>query len=157
MQYPELNFTSPVQDLQICSNIRISKPLKENGRVIVRWHHAKALWDTGAAASVISRSLAEKMKLSVHERAILNTATGTHATFKDIVLLDLLIDGSVIPVKAAVADSIPGKHVDFAIGLDLIQCGTLTIDTAPLEGNFKVCFKPYPGLFKSVEELLKKK
>lgn len=156
MQDPELKFTSPVREMQICSEIRVSKPVAENGRLIIRWHHAKAMWDTGATYSVISRILAGKMKLSSHERAVLDTAAGKHATFKDIVLLDLLIDGSVIPVKAAVADSIPGNNIDFAIGLDVIQCGTLTIDTAPLEGNFHVCFKPYPDLFKSVGQILKK-
>lgn len=157
MQDSELKFTSPVRDMQICSEIRVSKPITENGRLILRRHHAKALWDTGAAECLISRRLAEELKLSMHERAILNTAAGAHATFKDIVLLDLLIDGSVIPVKAAVVDSIPGNGIDFAIGLDVIQCGTLTIDAAPMEGNFHVSFKPYPGLFRSIEQILKKK
>lgn len=157
MQDPELKFTSPVRGMQICSEIRVSKPVSENDRLIIRWHHVHALWDTGASTSGISRSLADKLKLTVYEHTVLRTAAGELKAISDIVLLDLMINGLVFPVKVAIVDTIPGDGNEFLIGMDVIQCGTLTIDTAPLEGNFNVSFKPYPGLFKSVEQIFKKK
>lgn len=116
----------------------------------------QALWDTGAVTSGISGRLADKLGLEVRERALLSTAAGCVPAFKDIVLLDLLLDDTVIPVKAVVVDDIPGDGNNFLIGMDVIQCGSLSIDTAHLEGNFHVCFKPYPGLFKSLKEMLGK-
>ena len=143
--------------MQIRSEVRVSKPVADNGKLMIRWHHANALWDTGASNSGISRLLADKLKLKVYERTVLSTAAGQLKAFRDIVLLDLLIDGSVIPVKAAVVDVIPGDGNDFLIGMDIIQCGSFSINTDHDKGKFHVSFKPYPGLFKPLEQFLKKK
>ena len=152
MQDSGLTFSSPISGMQIRSEVRVSKPVALNRKLLVRRHHVFALWDTGASISAISRSLADKLELKVYEHAVLSTAAGLMNAFRDIVLLDLLIDGSVIPVKAAIVDSIPGENNQFMIGMDVIQRGSFTIDTAPLEGNFNVSFKPYPGIFRPVEQ-----
>lgn len=112
-----------------------------------------AIWDTGAAVSAISRQSAERIGVRAHERTLLGTAAGILPTFNDIVLLDLFIADSLIPVKAAVVDSIPGNDNDFLIGMDVIQCGDLSITTDHTKGEFHVHFKPYPGLFKSIAEI----
>lgn len=157
MQDSELTFSSPIRGMQIRSEVRVSKPVALNRKLLVRWHHVFALWDTGASISGISRSLADKLELKVYEHAVLSTAAGLLNAFRDIVLLDLLIDGSVIPVKAAIVDSIPGENNQFLIGMDVIQCGSFSINADHDKGNFHVSFKPYPGIFKSAEQMLKKK
>lgn len=143
--------------MQLRSTVRVSKPMAEGGRLKICRHHAQAIWDTGAVTSGISRRLAEKLKLEVLERSLLGTIGGNVPVFKDLVLLDLLLDDTVIPVMAAVVDDIPGEGNDFLIGMDVIRYGTLTIVSAPIEGYFHVSFKPCPGIFETVEQIFKKK
>jgi len=127
MQDPELIFFSPMAGMQLCSPVRVAKPESISNRLLVRWFSISALWDTGAVTSGISRRIAEEMRLEARERAILSTAAGMAPVFKDIVLLDLMIDNCVIPVKVAIVDSIPGDNNDFLIGMDIIRCGYLQI------------------------------
>ncbi len=148
MQGHQLTFSSPLATMQIRSVIKVAKPRHLGGRLRVPWHSAVALWDTGAVTSGISSRLAQKMNLVPREQTVLSTAAGTVNSSKDIVLLDLLIDNAVIPVKVAIVDSIPGVDNDFLIGMDVIQCGDMVISTDHSTHNFHVSFKPYPGLFR---------
>ena len=152
MQDRELNFVSPVSDMQLCSVVRVSKTRVDGKTLKIKRHRVKALWDTGAVTSAISRSLADILGLKVREHTVLQTASGSVRVAKDLVLLDLMLDDTVIPVMAAVVDSVPGKNIDFLIGMDVIMCGSLSVDTVPHEGNFHVSFIPYPGLFKNIQE-----
>lgn len=142
--------------MQISSAVRVTRPGKESGRIVFKWHSANALWDTGAAVSAISRELAGRLGLQIRERAVLATAAGRVPTIKDIVLLDLLLDNTVIPVMAAVVDAIPGTGNDFLIGMDVIQCGDFSLSTDHANHEFKVSFTPYPGIFRPIDNLFGK-
>lgn len=156
MQDSGLNFSSPVSGMQLCSGIKVAKPSFLSNRMTIRWHSMQALWDTGAVTSGISREMASRIGLEPRERAILATAAGSVVTEKDIILLNLLIDDCVMPVKVAVVDSIPGVGNDFLIGMDIIQCGDLSISSDHPNGLFYVRFTPYPGLFRTGEDLFLK-
>lgn len=134
--------------------VRVSKPRKEVDTWIVNWHEVKALWDTGAVTSAVTRKYAEIMKLRAREHALLGTAKGEIPTYKDIVLIELMINGLVLPVKVAVVDSIPGVGNDFLIGMDVIQCGEMTIKTDHSAHRFDFVFDPYPGLFRPMSQIL---
>lgn len=156
MHRTELNFSAPRAGFQLRSLVRGSKPFVENRSLILRRISITALWDTGAVVSAISRHVADRIGLKAQERTLLGSAAGVVHAFKDIVLLDLFIDDSVIPVKAAIVDSIPGQGNDFLIGMDVIQCGDLSITTDHTKDEFIVSFKPYPGLFSSMTNILPK-
>lgn len=154
MQGTGLNFSSPISGLQLCSQVRISKPIPESGKVILKRCAVKALWDTGAVISAVSRSVASKLGLKAKERARLATVSGEASAVKDIVLLDLFISNMVIPVKVAIVDSVPGTDNDFLIGMDVIQCGELSVKSDHDRHTFDVEFSPYPDIFKRVSEIL---
>lgn len=156
MQGTELKFTSPRSASQLRSKIRVCKPLIENRSIVLRRIALSAMWDTGAAVSAISRRAAEKIGVRIYERTLLGTAAGILPTFNDIVLLDLFISDCIIPVKAAVVDAIPGQDNDFLIGMDVIQCGDMSISTNHVAGDYCVSFKPYPGIFKPIADILPK-
>lgn len=155
MQETELNFTSPKSGFQLFSKVRVSKPFVENRSVVLHRISIYAVWDTGAAVSAISRRAAERLGMRKYERSVLATATGALSTFNDIVLLDLFIDDYLIPVQAAVVDSIPGVSNDFLIGMDVIQCGDLSVSTDHAAHEFKISFKPYSGMFKPLADILR--
>lgn len=154
MQGTELNFTSSRSSFQLRSTVRVCKPNIENRSIALHRISLSALWDTGAAVSAISRRAAERLGVKIYERSILNTAAGTLSTFNDIVLLDLFIEDYLIPIKAAVVDTIPGLYNDFLIGMDVIQCGDMSISTDHTVGEFKVSFKPYSDMFKPLADIL---
>lgn len=106
--------------------------------------------------SAISKSAADRIGVKAREQTILSTAAGLLPTFNDIVLVDLFIDDYLIPAKVAVVDSVPGQGHDFLIGMDIIQSGDMKISTDHANNIFEVNFKPYPGLFKKVSEILPK-
>ncbi len=153
MPTPELIFSSSIAGMQLSSCVRVAKPKYNSGHLSIRWYPVSALWDTGAVISGISRRIADILKLDARERTILSTGAGMVPAFKDTVLLDLLIDDCVIPVKVAIVDSIPGDGHDFLIGMDVIQCGEFLLSTDHSKGAFNVRFRPYPGLFKPIEEI----
>lgn len=149
-----MRFECPVGGMQLRSRVQISKPGTEAGRHVIRRTAVMALWDTGAVTSAITRQTAERLRLRVYERAVLGTTAGEIKCFKDIVLLDLqLDDGRVLPVKAAVVEVIPGECNDFLIGMDVMQCGEMTVGADHERGMFQVTFTPYPGLFRTVDEI----
>lgn len=154
LQEGGLKFDSPRKRMQLCSQVRVSKPFIENHPCVIKRCRAKALWDTGAVTSGISRKLADKLNLRVYEQARLATTAGEVDTFNDVVLLDLFFDETVIPVKVVVIDSIPGEGIDFLIGMDVIQCGDLTITTDHASQRFNVCFTPYAGLFNAISDII---
>lgn len=161
MPNAELTFTSPITAMQLASRVRIAKPFGKLRRMVIRWHSVNAIWDTGAVTSAVSRKLAESLQMEVRERTILSTGAGMLPSFKDIVLLELLVGAGVIPVKATVVENIPGENIpgennDFLIGMDIIQCGNLSISSDHPNGLFHVRFTPYPGLFRTVKDLFLK-
>lgn len=154
MQNPGLTFTSPRQGMQICSQVQICKPIRHNRRAVLGRCTVRALWDTGAVTSGISRRIATKLGLKVRERAILATAAGDVQTYKDLVLLDIFIDNRLLPVKAVVVDAVPGEGNDFLIGMDVMQCGQLIVDTDHERNCFEIRFHPYADLFQPIESIL---
>lgn len=133
--------------------VKVIKPLLSGKRMILRSRKVFAMWDTGAATSSVSRKLAEDLDLKILERACLSTPAGRIDTFKDIVLLNLLIDDLVTPVKVAVVDFIPGENNDFLIGMDIIHLGDLSVHTMRESMRVDVSFKPYPGAFLPMEDI----
>lgn len=154
MHGTELTFSSPMSGLQLCSQVRISKPISESGKVVVKRCAVRALWDTGAVISGVSRRVASKLGLKAKERARLATVAGESPAVKDIVLLDLFINNMVIPVKVVIVDSVPGTDNDFLIGMDVIQCGALSVRSDHDGHLFNVEFSPYSDIFKPISEIL---
>lgn len=149
----KLEFVSSLHGLQLLSRVRVGKPYAEDKILRFQWEEVTALWDTGAVTSGISLRLAQALGLRVREHVCLGTAAGQLPTFNDIVLLDLLLDGTVIPVKAAVIDKVPGPDNDFVIGMDVMRGGDLHVCPDESAGVFRCTFTPRPGVFRRLPEI----
>ena len=154
MSNPQLNFSATTKLGQIRSGVRVIKPHIEGSAMKLRQVHVWALWDTGAVTSGISRRAAEALGLEVTQLTILSTAAGDVSAVKDVVLLDLCFDNTIIPVMAAIVDKIPGTDNDFLIGMDVISYGDFSLRTDHTRSEYIVSFKPYPGAFKTIEAAL---
>lgn len=149
----ELRFSTSRQVRQLVSEVVVVKPSRGAGGLRLLRAKVKAMWDTGAAVSGISRRLADKLCLKPRSASMLGTAAGLLPAFSDIVLVDVLLDGTVMPMEAVVVDSIPGEEIDFLLGLNIIEAGELSVRTDFACDSHIVSFKPLPGIFKPINEI----
>lgn len=84
----------------------------------------KALWDTGAVYSVISRRFAEKLGLTSFDSGRAYTAQGSYDT--SVYLLDILLPNNVIVKDLRVSDG-EFQDFDFLLGMDVISLGDFTV------------------------------
>lgn len=92
------------------------------------YYRCKALWDTGAVFSVVSRRLVEKMGLVPIDRGFAYTVQGTYEP--SVYLLDVLLPNKMLVKALRVSD---GDFDDFdvLIGMDIIKLGDLMITNTP--------------------------
>ena len=84
----------------------------------------KALWDTGAVYSVISRNVAAKLGLTSFDSGRAYTAQGSYDT--SVYLLDILLPNKMIVKDLRVSDG-EFQDFDFLLGMDVISLGDFTI------------------------------
>ena len=101
----------------------------------------KALWDTGAVYSVISRQFAMKLGLTSFDSGRAYTAQGSYDT--SVYLLDILLPNKMIVKDLRVSDG-EFQDFDFLLGMDVISLGDLTITN---KGATKFAFRiPSEGI-----------
>ena len=84
----------------------------------------KALWDTGAVYSVISRQFAKKLGLMSFDSGRAYTAQGSYDT--SVYLLDILLPNKMIVQDLRVSDG-EFQDFDFLLGMDVISLGDFTV------------------------------
>ena len=84
----------------------------------------KALWDTGAVYSVISRQFAKKLGLTSFDSGRAYTAQGSYDT--SVYLLDILLPNKMIVQDLRVSDG-EFQDFDFLLGMDVISLGDFTV------------------------------
>ena len=86
----------------------------------------KALWDTGATGTCISKQLAEKLKLEPIGVTVIQTPSGKATVNK--YLINLILNNEVIFKEWEVLDSeIHKQGLDILIGMDIISHGDFAI------------------------------
>lgn len=149
MSAPELISNSSLDALIIVSDVRVAKPLKkDDDRQELYWIHAKAKWDTGAMVCAISRSLCRQLGITPNVTAYTRSISGTDSGFAEMILLDLMLDGTFISTPAIVVNEMPGADCDMLIGMNVICLGDFNISTDAEKKQITVSFKPYPETLK---------
>jgi len=113
---------------EIVTETAISMPL--NDKIIKnddpRIYHTKALWDTGATASAITRDVARKMQLKPIGQVDVCHAKGTSIT--NVYLINFYLpNGLIIPkVRVTECESSAGNF-GVIIGMDIITLGDFSV------------------------------
>lgn len=105
----------------IVSEIGIVTGVSDATTEVVR---CKALWDTGAVYSVISRQFAAKLGLTSFDSGRAYTAQGSYDT--SVYLLDILLPNKMIVKDLRVSDG-EFQDFDFLLGMDVISLGDFTV------------------------------
>lgn len=90
----------------------------------------KALWDTGATRSVISKHLANSIGLPVHSRAEISSVTTDKITERHVVELWLKTKKVRFKDLLVVSETIERQGIGFIIGMDIISKGDFVITNA---------------------------
>lgn len=143
-------FTLKSQKLenQIRSDIQIMHPFPikkaSNGKLILPRgpiFTGKALWDTGATASVISSQIVKELGLSPTGKVDIQTANGKNNTYTYIVNIGL--PNGVLIIGNQVSECEHLKNMDVIIGMDIIKKGDFSITNY----NKKTCVSyRYPSI-----------
>ena len=98
----------------------------------------RALWDTGAIYSVISKSLAEKLGLFPTDTQRAYTAQGFYEA--SIYRVDIMLPSNIVIKKLQIGDG-EFQDFDFLIGMDVISLGDFHLTN---DGNtvFKFVIPP---------------
>ena len=101
----------------------------------------RALWDTGATASAVTKETVNKLGLPAIGRTMVHHADG--ATEQDVYLLSVYLPNNfIIPmVRATECKEIAGRF-DFIIGMDIITLGDLAITN--VSGKTTISFRMPP-------------
>ena len=129
------------------SEILITKKFKNEfkGKIITnealllneKLFEIRALWDTGATFSSISKELAEKLQLS--PKGIYQTHSANDSKISngyDIFLILNKDTNYIFPITVTIADNIHNMGIDMLIGMDVITQGDFAISTY----NGETCF-----------------
>lgn len=85
-----------------------------------------ALWDTGATCSVISKVVAEKLKLTSLGKERIRTPSGESVC--DVYLIDIVLPNNLDILNFKVMDSEIGKQgLDLLVGMDIISKGDFAV------------------------------
>ena len=99
-----------------------------------------AIWDTGATGSVISKELAEELKLMPVGKTKVITAGGMCDSNQYIV--NLVLPNKLIINNVMITSGFLGEGTDFLVGMDIITLGDFSITN--LNGKTKFSFR-YPS------------
>ena len=86
--------------------------------------NAKAVWDTGAMCSVISKDLATKLKLKPFSIKLIGTPSGTMNA--EMYVVDLMLPNKIEVKQVRVLGAYPSGS-DFLIGMDVIGLGDFAV------------------------------
>lgn len=88
----------------------------------------KAVWDTGAYGTVISRRVAEELGLTPIGTKLVQTANGTYQSY--VYVVDVMLPNKVVVRGVEVSES-DLKVCDALIGMDIISLGDMKITNNP--------------------------
>jgi len=107
----------------IC-NVDVGIPMQMNVNQVEPVQNKRALWDTGATGSVISKQLAEEIGLVPVGRSLV---TGVNGTFEcNKYLIDVYLPNHVRVQDVFVTESSGIQH-DLLIGMDIIKIGDFAL------------------------------
>lgn len=91
--------------------------------------YANALWDTGAATSVMTRDLAERLGFRFEAEAPSRGITGEEMSKYGYAYVSLISNGGIIEALTGVVERLPRKEYSFIIGMDIMARGNFAISS----------------------------
>lgn len=91
--------------------------------------YANALWDTGAATSVMTRELAERLGFRFDKESLSRGISGEEMSKYGYAYVSLVANGGVIDTLTGIVERLPRNDYSFIIGMDVIGRGNFAISS----------------------------
>ncbi len=144
-----INYSGKVSEL--CTSIQIAAPTLM-GQFDPKKHFenfAKAIWDTGATSTVITKKVVNALKLV--PTGMTNVSGVSGKSQAPTYVVDVILPNNVTVVNVNVLEGI-GESFDVLIGMDIIQMGDLAISNAAGKTKFTFCIPPHDNPICLVEK-----
>jgi len=125
------SLTYPEDAIAVICDVDVSQSAVSGGGYV----RCKALWDTGAASTVVSSRLVRALGLSAIDQSMATTVQGSYLA--SIYLLDVLLPNKMLVKSLRVSDG-EFDDCDILIGMDLIKLGDMKITNG---GAMKFTFR----------------
>ncbi len=111
----------------LITDIKVSHPILSNTNPeTIPIYPSKAIWDTGATGSVITKKAAQALKLFPISRMQIHGVNGTSIQNVYLVSITLPNNVTISPVRVTECDSLNGPF-DVLIGMDIIGDGDFAV------------------------------
>jgi hypothetical protein len=111
----------------LITDIKVSLPILPNINPLTLVHYpSKAIWDTGATGSVITRKAASALKLMPISKMQVHGVNGTSTQNVYLVSITLPNNVTISPVRVTECESLNGPF-DVLIGMDIIGNGDFAV------------------------------
>lgn len=138
--FPISSFTSAYNGIinVLISEVKVS-PAFDPTKVTIRPPELlfKAIWDTGASSSVITKKVVDECVLKPISRTKVNTASGE--TTSSVYLVNFILRNNVGVSGRRVTEGIIGGDIDVLIGMDIINLGDFAVTN--FEGKTTFSFR----------------
>ncbi|MBD5275138.1 MAG: hypothetical protein HDS37_03430 [Bacteroides sp.] len=91
--------------------------------------YVNALWDTGAATSVMTRDLAERLGFRFSVEVLSRGVTGNEMSKFGYAYVSLVSNGGILETRTGIVDRLPRDDYSFIIGMDIIGKGNFAISS----------------------------
>lgn len=105
------------------------------------FHPFKALWDTGATNSVITKKVVDSLKIAPTGIAEIHGVHGRNQV--NTYIVDIALPNRVCIQNITVSEGILIDDFDILIGMDIIQMGDFAIANAEGKTTFSFCIPPH--------------
>lgn len=136
---------------EICTSIGVSTPTLSQPFDPDKYvaNFSKAIWDTGATGTVITKQVIESLKL---QPTGMTNVIGVHgAGTAPTYVVDIILPNKVIVTNLNVIGGKEGS-VDVLIGMDIIQLGDFVISNANGKTKFSFCLPSHQNPICLVEK-----
>lgn len=91
--------------------------------------YVNALWDTGAASSVMTRALAERLGFRFEKEIPSRGITGEEMSKYGYAYVSMVANGGIIEALTGIVENLPRNDYSFIIGMDVIGRGNFAISS----------------------------
>ena len=133
--------------------MRQSLELCQKYKLVCQEEKVRALWDTGATGSCISKGLASHLNLSPIDMCIVRGVSGS--TKSNVYLIDILLPSNVSINNVRVSEFLDNGAFEIIVGMDIINFGDFAISNKDGKTIFSFRIPPSDNPIDFLEQINK--
>lgn len=131
---------------ELVSEVDVIDPISNSSVRVER-----AIWDTGATGSVITKGLVDKLGLVPTGQAQVHTANGSAVVNTYLIHIGLP-HSRVLVQQLNVTEGKLGPNTEMLVGMDVIRHGDFIVENNGGKTRFSFCYPPFQNKYDMIEK-----